>query len=186
MTIEKTFLRDVYIITHSKYIDERGFFSEIYRSDILKQHNINVQFVQENHSHSIKNVIRGLHFQWEPPMGKLMRVSKGTALLVAVDIRKNSPTLGKYIAIEASDNNCKQLYAPAGFARGFCTLTDNVEIQYQCTGVYNSAAESGIVWNDTDINIDWPIKNPIMTDKDKNAQTLHEWLLTKESNKFTY
>src|SRR5437868_547615 len=99
------------------------------------------RFVQDNHSASAKGVVRGLHFQWQPPMGKLMRVTRGAAFLVAVDIRKASPTLGKWFGIEISAENMKEMWAPAGFARGFCALSDDVEVQYKCTGVYNGSAE---------------------------------------------
>jgi dTDP-4-dehydrorhamnose 3,5-epimerase len=131
-------------------------------------------------------VLRGLHFQWEPPMGKLMRVSLGAAFLVAVDIRRDSPTLGKWFGLEVSAENRKQVRAPAGFARGFCVLSDVAEIQYKCTGLYNSGAESGIRWDDPDIGIDWPIKNPILSTKDRQAQSLKQWLSRSESYHFLY
>ena len=104
--------------------------------------------LQDNHSRSAKGVLRGLHFQWEPPMSKLMRVTSGAAFLVAVDIRKGSPTLGQWFGLEVSADNKKQVYAPYGFARGFCALTDWCEVQYKCTGLYNSGAESGISYKD--------------------------------------
>jgi len=115
-----------------------------------------------------------------------MRVTVGTAFLVAVDIRKNSPTFGQWYGRIVSDENKLQIYAPAGFARGFCVLSEFTEIQYKCTGLYNSKAESGILWNDPEIGIEWPIKNPILSNKDMNAQTLKEWSLKKESENFQY
>jgi len=127
-----------------------------------------------------------LHFQWDPPMGKLMRVSLGTALLVAVDIRKGSPTLGKWVAIEASVENRRQVWAPAGFARGFCVLSDVAEIQYKCTGLYNSKGESGIRWDDPEIGIKWPLADVQLSEKDKKAQTLAEWLVRPESSHFRF
>jgi dTDP-4-dehydrorhamnose 3,5-epimerase len=115
-------------------------------------------------------------------MGKLMRVSRGEAFLVAVDIRKNSPTLGKWYGIIASDGNRKILWGTAGFARGFCVLSDYAEIQYFCTGIYNKDGESGILWSDPAIGIEWPIEDPILSKKDMEAQTLSQWLARKESN----
>ncbi len=118
-------------------------------------------------------------------MGKLMRVSLGEAFLVAVDIRKGSPTLGNWVGVNVSAKNKKQVWAPAGFARGFCVLSDFAEIQYLTTGIYNSGAESGILWNDPEIGIEWPVTDPILSDKDKEAQTLSQWLETEESKYFT-
>jgi len=119
-------------------------------------------------------------------MGKLMRVSVGKAFLVAVDIRKGSPSLGKWFGIEVSAENKKQVWAPAGFARGFCVLSEFAEIQYKCTGIYNPQGESGILWNDPEIGIEWPIKNPVLSDKDRNAQSLSQWLNRKESDFYQY
>ncbi len=166
--------------------DERGFFEEVYRQDQFKDLGLPERFVQLNHSGSVKGVLRGLHFQWDPPMGKLMRVPRGKAFLVAVDIRKGSPTLGKWFGIEASQENGFQVWAPAGFARGFCALSDFTEVQYLCTGVYSNKAESGIRWNDPEIRIEWPIKDPILSPKDQSAQILKEWLKRPESNNFSY
>jgi dTDP-4-dehydrorhamnose 3,5-epimerase len=142
--------------------------------------------VQDNHSRSERGVIRGLHFQWQPPIAKLMRVTLGTALLVAVDIRKGSPTLGQYVMIEASDANYLQLWAPPSFARGFCVLSDVAEIQYKCTGIYNPNGEGGIRWDDPQIGIEWPVENPVLSAKDEQAPTLAQWLESEESNHFVY
>ena len=119
-------------------------------------------------------------------MGKLMRVTRGTAFLVAVDIRKGSPTLGKWFGMEVSSESRKQVWAPAGFARGFCVLSDYAEIQYKCTGIYNNKGESGIRWDDPEVGIEWPIKDVQLSDKDRKAQTLKEWLSRPESTTFTY
>jgi dTDP-4-dehydrorhamnose 3,5-epimerase len=186
ITIETTPIDDVKIVKPQIFRDERGFFSEIYRQDQFKNLGLPDVFVQLNHSGSVKGVTRGIHFQWEPPMGKLMRVSVGKAFLVAVDIRKGSPTLGKWFGTEVSAENGIQIWAPAGFARGFCVLSDYAEIQYLCTGVYSNKGESGIRWNDPEIGIEWPIKDPILSKKDQTAQTLAEWLIKPESNKFLY
>jgi dTDP-4-dehydrorhamnose 3,5-epimerase len=184
--LEQTGIRNLLIITPDIFQDDRGFFTETYRKDKFSEFGLDVEFVQDNHSRSAKNVVRGLHFQWEPPMGKLMRVTYGTAFLVAVDIRFESPSFGKWVGIEASVENRKQVYAPPGFARGFCVLSEYAEIQYKCTGIYSNKAESGILWNDPEIAIEWPVKEPILSKKDETAQTLKQWLLRNESKNFTY
>lgn len=184
--IESRPLEDVAVIVPDVYRDERGFFMEAYHADQFQALGLPSNFVQDNHSCSRKGVVRGLHFQWQPAMGKLMRVTRGTAFLVAVDIRRGSPTLGKWCGIEVSSQNLKQVWAPAGFARGFCALSEDVEVQYKCTGVYNGKAESAIRWNDPDIGIEWPLKEVQLSDKDAKAQTLHEWLVSPNSEQFAY
>jgi dTDP-4-dehydrorhamnose 3,5-epimerase len=184
--VESRHLEDIVVIVPKAYRDERGLFVEVYRADQFKELGLPTEFVQDNHSLSRKGVVRGLHFQWEPPMGKLMRVTRGTAFLVAVDIRKGSPTLGKWFGLEASTENMKQVWAPAGFARGFCALSDDVEVQYKCTGVYNGRAEGAIRWDDPDVGIEWPLKEVQLSDKDRNAQTLKTWLASASSEYFTY
>jgi dTDP-4-dehydrorhamnose 3,5-epimerase len=159
---------------------------ETFRVDQFEKHGLPTQYVQDNHSRSVKGVVRGLHFQWDPPMGKLMRVSLGSAFLVAVDIRKGSPTLGKWAGVEVSAENRRQVWAPAGFARGFCVLSDVAEIQYKCTGLYNNKGESGFRWNDPEIGIEWPLRDVSLSEKDKNAQTLAQWLARPESDNFKY
>lgn len=184
--IQQTFIEDIKIVIPEVYEDERGFFTEVYRADQFKELGLPENFVQLNHSRSAKNVLRGLHFQWEPPMGKLMRVIYGQAFLVAVDIRKNSPHLGKWFGITLSERDRRLIYAPAGFARGFCVLSDFAEVEYLTTGVYNKNAESGILWSDKEIGIKWPVENPVLSEKDQKAQTLSEWLKTKESEYFKF
>lgn len=184
--LQSRHLEDIAVIVPKAHRDERGFFMEVYRADQFKELGLPTNFVQDNHSCSRKGVVRGLHFQWEPPMGKLMRVTRGTAFLVAVDIRKGSPTLGKWFGLEASADNMKQVWAPAGFARGFCALTDEVEVQYKCTGIYNGSAEGAIRWDDPDVGIEWPLKDVRVSDKDRNAQSLKSWLAAPDSRHFTY
>jgi dTDP-4-dehydrorhamnose 3,5-epimerase len=188
INVESRHLEDVLVVVPEMFQDSRGFFMETFRRDQFAHLGLPTDFVQDNHSRSTKGVIRGLHFQWDPPMGKLMRVSLGEAFLVAVDIRKGSPTLGKWVGVHASAANRRQVWAPAGFARGFCALSDTVEIQYKCTGIYNSKAESAIRWNDPAIGIEWPIgvSEPIVSEKDQRAQSLSDWLSTPESDHFTY
>lgn len=184
--IESEHLNGLVVLVPEVFEDERGFFMETFRTDQFKELGLPHEFVQDNHSRSQKGVLRGLHFQWEPPMGKLMRVTFGSAYLVAVDIRKGSPSLGKWFGIEVSAKNKKQVWAPAGFARGFYTLSDFAELQYKCTGSYNKQGESGILWNDPALGIEWPLKELILSDKDKNAQTFAQWLERPEANFFKY
>jgi dTDP-4-dehydrorhamnose 3,5-epimerase len=182
--VEEIFIPDVKIITSSVFEDERGFFMEAFNKKEFDQLGIPTNFVQLNHSRSDYGVVRGLHFQWEPPMGKLMRVTVGEAFLVAVDIRKNSPTLGKWWGGIFSEENKKQIWAPAGFARGICSLSKRTEVQYLITGEWNKSCESEILWNDPDIGINWPIKNPMLSEKDSKAKTFKQWLESKDSNNF--
>jgi dTDP-4-dehydrorhamnose 3,5-epimerase len=184
--IESRHLGDVIVLVPEIFEDARGFFMETYRADQFKALGLPTDFVQDNHSRSKSGVVRGLHFQWDPPMGKLMRVTYGSAFLVAVDIRKGSPTLGKWFGLEVSAKNKKQVWAPAGFARGFCALSDFTEVQYKCTGIYNPKGESGIRWNDPKIGIQWPVKDPALSGKDRQAQTLDEWLASLNSNYFQF
>jgi len=184
--IESRHLESVVVLVPDIFQDSRGFFTETFRADLFGALGLPTEFVQDNHSRSVKGVVRGLHFQWEPPMAKLMRVTAGNAFLVAVDIRKGSPTLGRWVGIEASAENRRQVFAPAGFARGFCALADNTEIQYKCTGIYNSRAEAAIHWNDPAIGIKWPLEDVIVSDKDRKARTLEEWLKLPESDHFRF
>ena len=186
--IESVHLNEVIVVQPEVRGDSRGFFMETYRADQFKELGLPTNFVQDNHSKSKKGVLRGLHFQWEPPMGKLMRVTRGAAFLVAVDIRKGSPTLGKWFGIEVTEENKKQVWAPFNFARGFCSLTDECEVQYKTTGVYNQNAESGIHFADPQIGIQWPIDVAAAetSERDRKAQSLEQWLASPLSDKLKY
>lgn len=184
--IEEALSDDLKVLRPDVYEDERGFFMEVFRTDQVHSLGIQGPFVQDNHSRSQRGVLRGLHFQWYPPMGKLMRVTYGEAFLVAVDIRKDSPTLGQWYGRNVSAQNREQIWAPAGFARGFCVISETAEIQYKVTGLYNGAAEAGILWNDPALGIEWPVEHPILSEKDRNAPTLVEWLKRPESKYFQY
>jgi dTDP-4-dehydrorhamnose 3,5-epimerase len=186
LKIESRHLGDICVLAPPVFHDERGFFTEVFRADQFKAQGLPYEFWQDNHSGSVRGVLRGLHFQWDPPMGKLMRVTRGTAFLMAVDIRKGSPTLGKWFGTEVSAESRKQIWAPAGFARGFCVLSDFAEIQYKCTGIYNDKGESGIRWDDPEIGIQWPLRDVQLSEKDGKAQTLKEWLSRPESEHFRY
>jgi len=187
ITVEAKHLNGLVVVRPEVFEDERGFFMEVYRDDQFQELGLPTNFVQDNHSRSSKGVLRGLHFQWEPPMGKLMRVTYGSAFLAAVDIRQESPTLGQWFATEVSAQNKKQVWAPAGFARGFYVLSDYAEIQYKCTGTYNSKGEGAIRWNDPDLAIQWPLLSaPTLSDKDMKAPSLKEWLRTPQAQNFPY
>jgi len=178
-------LPGVVVLRPDAYADERGLFVESFRADRFAEMGVPSAFVQENQSLSRKGVIRGLHFQWEPPMGKLMRVTRGRAFLVGVDIRRDSQTLGRWFGLEASDEDRIQVWAPAGFARGFAALEDGTEVLYKCTGTYDPRHESGIRWNDPRIGLKWPVTDPILSPKDRDAQSLEDWLRRPESERFT-
>ena len=185
--VEKTPLDGVLVISHPDvFEDERGFFLEVFRADEYEKAGLPACFLQENHSRSKKGVLRGLHFQWERPMAKLMRVTQGSAFMVAVDIRKGSPTLGQWFGAEISAQNKKQLWATHGFARGFYVLSDFAEVQYKCTAVYNPPGEGIIRWNDPAIGIRWPGAAPLLSAKDGAAGTLEDWLSSAASDTFRY
>lgn len=186
LKIESRQLGEIVVLAPQVFADDRGYFMETYREDEFARLGLPTTFVQDNHSYSRKGVLRGLHFQWEPAMGKLMRVTSGTAFLVAADVRPGSPTLGKWFGLEVSAENKKQVWAPEGFARGFCALTDGVEVQYKCTGTYNSKAESAVRWDDSDLAIEWPIRDVTVSEKDRKAQTFAEWLASDDAQKLAY
>jgi dTDP-4-dehydrorhamnose 3,5-epimerase len=176
MKFIKTSIPDLIQIIPDFFIDERGVFFEAYNQRVFKDNNIDVVFVQDNQSFSFKNVLRGLHFQLSPfEQGKLVSVSKGRVLDVAVDLRKESPTFGSYEAFELNGEKRNMLYIPPGFAHGFVALEDSV-LGYKCTGFYNKAYDSGIIWNDENIGINWGIKNPILSEKDKNLKTFRDYI----------
>ena len=176
----KTSIEGVFIIEPTVFGDERGYFMETYHQKEFKEAGIDVTFVQDNQSKSKKGVLRGLHFQKTNPQGKLVRVIKGDVFDVAVDLRKDSSTYSKWEGIKLSKENKKQFYVPEGFAHGFLVLSDEAEFIYKCTNFYDAEDEGGILWNDTDICIDWPvedIKNVILSEKDKELKTLKETLI---------
>ncbi len=186
--IDSVHLKDIVVLLPDVYGDARGFFMETYRADQFRELGLPTDFVQDNHSRSKKGVLRGLHFQWDPPMGKLMRVARGAAFLVAVDIRKGSPTLGQWFGLEVSETNKKQIWAPYGFARGFCALTDECEVLYKTTGVYNQKGEGGIHFADPAIGVKWPIDvNTAQTsERDRGFPTLEQWLASPLSDNIVH
>ena len=175
----------VVLLEHDAFEDERGYFMEVYKREAFREVGLPDTFVQLNESRSGRHVVRGLHFQWDPPMGKLMRVAEGAAFLVAVDIRYDSPTLGRWVGYTITAEDKKQIWAPAGFARGVCTLAEKTRVQYLCTGSYNGPTESGLRWNDPEIGIKWPVSDPKVSLRDRNGQTLREWLAREEAKNFS-
>ncbi len=165
-------IKEVVLITPKVFEDERGFFLELFKESSFKEHGINIKIVQENQSFSHKGVIRGLHYQIKPKaQGKLVSVAKGKIFDVAVDIRKDSQTFGKWVSAILSSDNKQMLWIPEGFAHGFCALEDSIVV-YRTTNEYSPIHERGIRWDDKTININWPIKNPIISLKDKNFKGL--------------
>lgn len=177
MEIIHTEIPGLLVVKPDVYTDERGYFFESYNKVKFDGLGINVDFVQDNESRSMKGVLRGLHFQREPhAQGKLVRVVRGSVLDVAVDLRKNSPTFGKWASIELTGENKLMYWIPEGFAHGFLTLEDNTVFTYKCSGVYNKAAEASILWNDPDLAIQWNITDPVLSEKDKMAQTFKQYV----------
>ncbi len=167
MEITKTAIEGLLIIQPKVFGDDRGYFFESFRLDRLRENGVDLNFVQDNESMSGKGIVRGLHFQ-NPPFaqGKLVRVIKGKVLDVAVDIRKNSPTYGKWHSIILSEKNKTIFWIPPGFAHGFHSLEDETLFQYKCTNYYNKESEGSVLWNDPDLNIDWGINKPSLSEKD--------------------
>jgi dTDP-4-dehydrorhamnose 3,5-epimerase len=173
---------EVILVESQEFSDERGFFMESFKESVFAENGINLRFVQDNYSHSVKGVIRGLHYQKPPKaQAKLMMVLRGEIFDVAVDIRKGSPTYGKWVGEILSDKNHNLLYAPEGFAHGFCVLSDQADVLYKVSSEYSLDHERGILWNDPDIAIKWPVNNPIVIKKDQLLPTLKN-----VDNNFTY
>ena len=171
MKVHKTNLDKCIVIEPEVFSDHRGFFLETYQQNKYRDLvGINENFVQDNYSRAIKHVLRGLHFQIKKPQGKLVRVVKGEVYDVAVDIRPNSPTFGKWTSIILSEKNKKQLWIPKGFSHGFLVLSDFADFEYKCTDYYDPLDEGGIIWNDPYLKISWPINNPILSKKDSDAK----------------
>ncbi len=157
--------------------DERGYFLESYRKDKLTENGIDIDFIQDNHSFSSKNTIRGMHFQKNPGQDKLISVISGKIFDVAVDIRKDSKTFGKWIGVYLDDVSCYQLLIPKGFAHGFCVVSETVHVLYKVSNIYIPEKEKGFYWNDSTIGIKWPVSKPILSKRDLNAPTFREMLL---------
>ena len=174
---KKTPLKGLLLIQPRFFEDERGFFMETYKKSDFVRAGISENFTQDNHSYSSKGVLRGIHFQKDPhAQGKLVRCVKGAVWDVAVDLRPKSETFGHWYGTEISEGNKTMLYVPPDFGHGFVTLQDNTHFLYKCTNEYNPDADSGIIWNDSDLNIDWPLKDGLsLSDKDLVLQTFKEF-----------
>lgn len=173
----KTKIRDLYIIEPKVFGDNRGYFMETYNAEQFAEAGLNMTFVQDNESKSCKGVLRGLHFQTKHTQGKLVRVTKGQVYDVAVDLRKGSPTYGQYEGVLLTDENKRQFYVPEGFAHGFLVLSDEAVFNYKCTDFYAPEYDSGLLWNDPDVGIEWPLEgidNILLSEKDKVQKTLKE------------
>lgn len=172
-SFKKLKIQDLILIEPKIYSDDRGYFLEIYKETDFVDNGISETFIQDNHSFSLKNVIRGLHYQLPPKdQGKLVTVIKGAIFDVAVDIRQHSNTYKQWVSVILSDENASVFYIPSGFAHGFLALTNKVHVVYKCTEEYSVEHEFGVIWNDPDINVLWPIKNPIISKKDSELPLL--------------
>lgn len=166
MKIIETELPGVLIIEPQVFGDERGFFLESFHAERYREAGIDMAFVQDNHSRSRKGVLRGLHFQRRHPQGKLVRASRGSIFDVAADIDPASPTFGQHVGVTLSDENHRQMWIPPGYAHGFCVLTDEADFEYKCTDLYYPDDEGGVLWSDPDLNIQWPLSDPLLSAKD--------------------
>ena len=174
MRIIETSLLGCLVLEPAVFGDERGVFFETWNAERFGQHGLPTKFVQSNVSTSVKGVLRGLHYQWPRPQGKLVSVLEGEVYDVAVDIRRGSPTFGRWEAAILSANNYRQFWIPEGFAHGFAVLSERAVFSYLCTDVYVREADAGVRWNDAAIGIDWPIGDPVLSAKDANAPFLDE------------
>jgi dTDP-4-dehydrorhamnose 3,5-epimerase len=173
MNVVKTKLHDCVIIEPMVFDDERGFFLETFQAErYAKLGGITLAFVQDNHSRSSKSVLRGLHYQKTKPQGKLVRVVRGEVYDVALDIRQGSPTFGQWEGVILSEENKRQFWVPPGFAHGFVVLSDTADFEYKCTDYYDPSDEGCVLWNDPDLDIPWPLADPILSSKDASADRL--------------
>jgi dTDP-4-dehydrorhamnose 3,5-epimerase len=172
MNLIPTSLPGVLIIEPRVFRDERGFFLETYHAQRYRDAGLDAAFVQDNHSRSTRGTLRGLHWQAERPQGKLVRVLVGEIYDVAVDIRPDSPTFGKWVGVTLSADNFRQAWIPPGFAHGFCVTSEVAEVEYKCTDFYDPPSERGLIWNDPEVAIAWPIQDPILSERDKKHPRL--------------
>jgi dTDP-4-dehydrorhamnose 3,5-epimerase len=171
-----TDLPGVLVIEPQVHRDPRGFFAETYHAARYAAAGIEATFVQDNHSRSVRDTLRGLHAQLKRPQAKLLRVLRGAIYDVVVDVRRGSPTFKRWISVELSEENFRQIYVPIGFAHGFCVRSDFAEVEYKCSDVYQAGDELGLAWNDPEVGVAWPVAEPILSDKDRDGQTLAQLL----------
>ena len=179
MQFETAPIEGLLILTPKVFGDERGWFYESYHLPRFAEAGIDMRFDQDNRSCSVQHTLRGLHFQTSPGQAKLLSCVRGAIWDVAVDIRPQSPTLGKWHAVELNQENKKQFFIPVGFAHGFVVLSKEAEVHYKCSAVYNAQTESGIAWNDPDIAVDWPVNTPLLSKRDQENQSFKEFLQTQ-------
>jgi len=169
-----TKLPEIILVQPDVHRDARGFFLETYHAQKFREAGIDVSFVQDNHSASTHGALRGLHAQWRRPQGKLVRVLFGEIFDVAVDARLGSPRFGQWVGVTLSSENHHQLWVPAGFIHGFCVTSERAEVEYKCTDLYDPGGELGVIWNDPDIGVAWPVKEPVLSGKDAAAPRLKD------------
>ncbi len=175
MKVINTKIHDVKILEPRVFGDDRGFFMESYNQKVLADAaGIHEEFVQDNHSRSAKGVLRGLHYQIKNPQGKLVRVTQGEVFDVAVDLRRSSPTFGKWVGVILSAENKQMLWIPSGFAHGFMVLSETADFLYKTTSFYDASSDRCIVWNDLDLNIQWPLGNPLLSPKDSQGKSFEQ------------
>ena len=170
----ETKLDGVVLVEPQVFGDERGFFVETFSRDAWREMGVDVEFVQHNHSRSVKNTLRGIHFQTEPGQAKLVRCVRGEIIDVAVDLRRGSPTYGQWEAHVLDDSNHRQLFVPVGFGHGFAVLSDVADVAYQVSSLFDPATEAGIAWNDPEVGVDWQVSEPLLSERDKKAPKLAE------------
>jgi dTDP-4-dehydrorhamnose 3,5-epimerase len=170
----QTKLEDVVLLEPQVFGDERGFMVETYRRDAWAELGVEVEFIQHNHSRSVKGTLRGLHFQTEPGQAKLIRCPRGRVFDVAVDLRRGSPTYGEWEGHVLDDESHRQLFVPAGFGHGFAVLSEVADVAYQLSSLYDPTTESGIAWDDPEVGIEWPVEDPLLSERDKAAPRLAE------------
>jgi dTDP-4-dehydrorhamnose 3,5-epimerase len=170
----ETEIPDLVLLEATAHGDDRGFLVETFRENVWREHGVDVPFVQENHSRSGGGALRGLHFQLRPGQAKLVRCARGAIWDVAVDLRRDSPTYRRWEGVELSDSNQRQLFVPAGFAHGFCVMSEVADVNYKLSSYYDPDTEAGIRWDDPDLAVGWPIQHPQLSDRDKLAPTLAE------------
>jgi dTDP-4-dehydrorhamnose 3,5-epimerase len=167
-----TELDGVLVIEPQVHRDDRGFFAETYHAPRYATAGVAATFIQDNHSRSVKNTLRGLHAQLQRPQAKLLRVLRGAIYDVVVDVRVGSPTFKRWISVELSDENFRQIFVPIGFAHGFCVLSDVAEVEYKCSDLYQAGDELGLAWNDPEVGVEWPVADPLLSAKDRDGKTL--------------
>ena len=174
MNVVETQLPGVLIIEPNVFGDHRGFFKETFQIERYQEAGIDLPFVQDNHSRSQRGVLRGLHLQKSRSQGKLVSCSVGAVFDVAVDVGPDSPTFGTYVGVELSAENHRQLWIPPGYAHGFCVLSETADFQYKCTNLYFPEDEGGLIWNDAEVGIEWPVETPSLSEKDLSLPTLDQ------------